>query len=120
MKKQTYTFPAHSAYGTVFAIVKTLTGTYVCPGWHQVPEGTTRDQIIIEPNTSIKPELAIPKELKKTENQQWEVNGSKPGTTYQVTVKNGNWSCTCPASQFRRGSCKHIIEKKSNFLKIIA
>lgn len=37
-----FIIPADSHYKTVFAIVNTPDKTFVCPGWHEVPKGTTR------------------------------------------------------------------------------
>ena len=35
----------HRQFGTAFAIVNTISGTYICPGWYPVPEGFTRDMV---------------------------------------------------------------------------
>jgi hypothetical protein len=114
--------PLHYHYGEVFGIAKTLSGTYVCPGWHPVPEGTTREQIQFDPSLpvwcppDVNPSQHIkPKEEPKVEEfKTWVVEGSKPGTKYTVVNNKGKWSCTCPASQFRRHSdCKHIAGKKA-------
>jgi len=35
------------------------------------------------------------------------VPGSK-GAVYTVTNDRGSWTCTCPASKWQRGECKHI------------
>jgi hypothetical protein len=104
---QTYTFPQCEFYGEVFAIVKTLSGTYVCPGWHLVPEGTTREQITFKEDTTLKKQAAP---LREPEMKRYEasVAGSKPGKFYQVVLEHNRWSCTCPASTFQRGDCKHI------------
>lgn len=45
--------------------------------------------------------------------KNYKVIGSK-GKSYIVKNKNGNWSCNCPASTFRRWEeCKHITEIKN-------
>lgn len=45
--------------------------------------------------------------------KNYKVKGSK-GNTYIVKNKNGNWSCNCPASAFRRWEeCKHITQIKN-------
>lgn len=36
-----------------------------------------------------------------------EVNGTKPGVKYQVTIAPGVRSCTCPGFTYRK-SCRHI------------
>jgi len=90
-----------------FVIVQTGDRTYVCPNWHEVPNGTTRDQIEFtgEPRKVTQPvetqEVAV-------ENKEWSLPGSKPGVMYTISIKNNKWDCTCPARQFRRGDCKHI------------
>lgn len=112
-----YTFPPSTFYGEVFGLVKTLSGTYVCPGWHPVAEGTTRDQIKFETSTkSLQKQVApsAPKESKP--KQEWTVNGSKAGVTYTVSDTNGSWNCTCPSKNFHRGDCKHIKAKKAELL----
>jgi hypothetical protein len=39
--------------------------------------------------------------------KQYQVPGSK-GAVYIVTDDLGTWSCTCPASKWQKGECKHI------------
>ena len=39
------------------------------------------------------------------------VAGSK-GAIYAVTNDRGSWTCTCPASKWQRGDCKHIVQLK--------
>lgn len=36
-----------------------------------------------------------------------QVPGSK-GAVYTVTNDRGSWTCTCPASKWQAGECKHI------------
>lgn len=110
MKK--FIFPQHDGYGKVFAIVSTISGTFVCPGWHPVPNGTTREQIEFEEDVTItekKDVTSVP------ENKSYEVvvDGSKPGRKYTVKLQNGLWSCTCPAATFQRGPCKHVKAEQS-------
>ena len=107
-----YTFPRSAFYGDVFAIVKTLSGTYVCPGWHPVAEGTTREQIKFEAAVNVPKKETRPESPKK----EWQVNGSKSGVTYTVSDTNGSWNCTCPSKSFHRGDCKHIKAKKDELL----
>lgn len=105
-----FKIPADRAFGGAFAIVKTISGTYVCPGWHPVPEGTTREQIEIDMSViATKIESSV-EATKMATNRSYEVvvSGSKPGKEYVVKMERGRWSCTCPASTFRRGDCKHI------------
>ena len=63
-----------------------------------------RDIVTIDGNTEI--------HVETVKNDSWEVAGSK-GKTYTVTLQSGTWTCTCPAFEFRRGECKHIIGKKN-------
>ena len=39
------------------------------------------------------------------------VPGSK-GAVYTVTNDRGAWTCTCPASKWQKGECKHIVKLK--------
>ena len=39
------------------------------------------------------------------------VAGSK-GSVYTVTNDRGSWTCTCPASKWQKGDCKHIVKLK--------
>jgi hypothetical protein len=113
---KTYTFPQHGQYGTAFALVRTHSGTYVCPGWHLVPDGTTRDQIKFEASSKSSPKKTAPSAPKSS--REWQVEASKPGKFYTVSELNGQWDCTCPAKTFHRGDCKHIKAKKSE--KVLA
>jgi len=103
--------PADPFYGAVFAIVKTLSGTYVCPGWHPVPNGTTRDQIEFDmskqPLKLVNTPEVMPV-LEKSQDVTHSVTSSNGKTQYSVELRRGSWSCTCPAANFRRGDCKHI------------
>ena len=111
---KTYTFPLDKGLGSVFGIAKTISGTYVCPGWHLVPDGTTREQIRFSGvvNTSKKQLSPEPPKVIQTK-RKWQANGSKEGVVYQITEDNNVWDCTCPAKNFFRGDCKHIKAKKS-------
>lgn len=110
---QIFEIPQESITG-YFAML-TLNGkTYVCPGWHKVPLGTKREQIKI---INLKPVEAQPKF--KPLQKVFKVEGSKPGTVYDVKLFNGNWSCNCPASKWSRSECKHIKKLKESE-KIIA
>jgi hypothetical protein len=43
--------------------------------------------------------------------KQYQVPGSK-GAVYTVTNDCGVWTCTCPASKWQAGECKHIVKLK--------
>ena len=45
--------------------------------------------------------------------EQHKVPGSN-GAIYTVTNDHGTWTCTCPASKWQKGDCKHIVNLKSN------
>ena len=51
-------------------------------------------------------------EPEATVGKEYRVPGSK-GAIYTVTDDRGSWSCTCPASKWQKGECKHIKELKS-------
>ena len=94
-----------------FGLSITNGNTYVLPGWHEVPNGTTRADIELvydEPSYL----MEAPTESTKSSDMVWEVKGSK-GSIYKVTLRKDRWDCTCPARTFRRGDCKHIKLKKS-------
>ena len=106
MDRPIYTFPPNKPFGIRFGIARTLSGTYVCPGWYPVPDGTTADQIRFDMSAVIeKPKEVVP----ESEIKRWEVAGSKAGSLY--TIMRGasdDFTCSCPAFSFRRGDCKHI------------
>lgn len=104
--------PSHPVFKD-FGIVKTVGKTYVCPGWHEVPEGTTRDQIELVDGYSIKKKEVVieePKEVQK--DLTFKALSSKGDKEYIVTYKDGAWDCTCPARTFFKGPCKHIKKFK--------
>ena len=55
--------------------------------------------------------FAIKEEPEVTVGKQYKVVGSK-NNTYTVTDDNGSWSCTCPASKWQKGECKHIRQMR--------
>lgn len=44
--------------------------------------------------------------------KEYRVPGSK-GAIYTVTDDHGSWTCTCPASKWQKGECKHIVQLKT-------
>ena len=92
-----------------FGIMRTMFGTYICPGWIPVDEGTTRDDVEFDDNIIIE-KLIVPTQLKAEPQVDLEfvVPSSNGKTEYLVKFQRGVWSCNCPASSFRRGDCKHI------------
>ena len=73
--------------------------------WIEVPSDTTFD------------ELPMYMVVKKREGSQkrgegsWHVKGSR-GADYRVSLRQGQWSCTCPGFGWRR-RCKHVEEKQA-------
>lgn len=107
----------HRQFGTAFAIVNTLTGTYICPGWYPVPAGTKQDQVEFDMTDYVDKKIKEPiKEV--SEVKSYSVEASKPGKFYEVKNTNGRWSCTCPSASFHRGDCKHIKKLKENATNI--
>lgn len=45
--------------------------------------------------------------------ETYKVPGSN-GAIYTVTNDRGAWTCTCPASKWQKGECKHIIKLKAD------
>lgn len=46
------------------------------------------------------------------EKDTWKVTGSK-GDIYKVALRDGGYTCTCPAATFRHQECKHIQQIKN-------
>jgi hypothetical protein len=44
--------------------------------------------------------------------REYRVSGSGRNV-YTVTDDAGSWSCTCPASKWQKGECKHIVQLKT-------
>ena len=51
-------------------------------------------------------------EVSETRGKEHKVLGSK-GNVYTVTNDRGSWTCTCPASKWQKGECKHIVKLKT-------
>ena len=45
--------------------------------------------------------------------QEFKVLGSK-GNIYTVVQEGDVWSCTCPASKWQKGDCKHVIQVRNS------
>lgn len=50
-----------------------------------------------------------PEEVEEAVGIQHRVLGSN-GAVYTVTNEQGSWTCTCPASRWQKGPCKHVKE----------
>ena len=81
--------------------------TYVCPGWHVVPEGTTLDEVY-ERWTQVKPKM----EEKPTLTIHEMIDSSTAGKQYAVTFDGTWWNCECPGFGFRK-NCRHLKEVKA-------
>lgn len=84
--------------------------TYVIPGWHEVPTGTTLEEVHAHWKL---PDIY---KVKRIENKTIEdtVVSKRSGETYSVRLNNGYWTCTCVGFGFRR-KCKHIEEIKAKY-----
>lgn len=51
--------------------------------------------------------LVRTKDIPESDTRIWNIKGSKDNV-YTVSLKEGTYSCTCPAHSFRRMICKHI------------
>ena len=74
--------------------------TYIMPGWQEVIEGTTIDDVI-----HVKPKVK-----KKSETIVVETLSSKGDKMYKTRYypDTGNFTCTCPGTWMSGNNCKHI------------
>jgi hypothetical protein len=82
--------------------------TYVVPGWHVVPTGTTLEEVqehwekeVYSESTDVNP---------KGEYERIVIS-KRTGEEYTVKFNGHFWSCTCTGFGYR-GHCKHIEETK--------
>ena len=91
--------------------VVTLSGvTYVCPGWHKVPFGTTVAEAMTHWVQDLPLEIIRKREeAARLDSQKIEefVPSSKPGKSYKVKFDGLKWSCQCDGFGYR-GKCNHI------------
>ncbi len=104
---KTYNIPTH--FNSVFLFRGPSTGKlYGMPGWVELEEGTTIEQLIlVQPEQVIRakeePAILI-KEFKATRSDD----------IWQVTLKGKEYSCSCTGFAYRRNfqgnnrTCKHI------------
>ncbi|MCK9574660.1 MAG: hypothetical protein WC979_00265 [Candidatus Pacearchaeota archaeon] len=111
------------------ALVELENGTFIVPGWIEVPNGTTLDEVYSVCEIS-KPangpgmycsteELIAYKngtyestKNKNTESISEQVKSSDGSKTYAIIFNNGVWACDCVGFSFRK-RCKHVDEIKS-------
>ncbi len=82
--------------------------TYIVPNWIEVPIGTTFDEVqkLWKPTKTTLPGFTNTKET-------FQVKSTDGLRTYEVSVHNQYWSCTCARFGFR-SSCKHINKIRFN------
>jgi len=85
------------------AIVSTLTGTYIVPGWIKIHSGATRDDInwIREKTEPVEAEVFT------------FVSSSMPGMKYKTTKIGTRITCTCQGYFRSGGNCKHVKEVRA-------
>ncbi len=89
--------------------------TYVIPGWHIVPDGTTLEEVYEHWEKENKIQS-------KESNEEFplieeNVISKRTGETYEVKFNGFFWSCTCAGYGFRR-KCKHIEEIKNKYKNV--
>ena len=73
--------------------------------WVEVPPDTTFNDL---------PMYMVVKQREVNQDKRersWQVKGSK-GASYTVSLRKGQWTCTCAGFGWRR-RCKHVEEKKA-------
>ena len=73
--------------------------------WVEVPPDTTFNDL---------PMYMVVKQREVNQDERdrsWQVKGSK-GTSYTVSLRKGQWTCTCAGFGWRR-RCKHVEEKRA-------
>jgi hypothetical protein len=82
------------------AIVTTLNGTYIVPGWIPIPLETTRKDI-----------NWVKEKLKPVNAEVFTfVSSSMPGMKYKTTRIGNRITCTCQGYFRSGGNCKHVKE----------
>lgn len=100
--------------------VVTLSGvTYVCPGWHVVPFGTTVAEATAHWVEDLPAEIIRKREeAARLDSQKIteSVLSSKGNEFYVVKYNGVQWSCNCTGFGFKR-KCSHIEKVKAAHLK---
>ena len=87
--------------------------TYVIPGWHVIPTGTTLKEVQ-EHWEKVTYGNEIPENFIKKDIEE-KIISQRTGEEYTVSFFSNYWSCTCMGYGFRR-KCKHIDQVKQKYL----
>ena len=89
--------------------------TYVVPGYHKVPDGTTLEEVN---SRWIREEAPLKSQISPDHRVSEVVISKRTGEYYDVVFNGAYWSCTCAGYDFR-GRCKHILQVKNKYAKNI-
>ena len=85
--------------------------TYVIPGWHIVPNGTTLEEVYEHWIRKFPKSEPNPTDfIKET------IISKNSGKKYTVKYSMNVWECTCPGYDFHR-NCSHIKEIKKKYVQ---
>lgn len=87
--------------------------TYVVPGWHPVPTGTTLQEVQEHWEKDVP--AGVSSILPKNKVSET-VTSTRTGEQYIVEFNGMFWSCTCMGFGFR-GRCKHLDQVKLKYSK---
>ena len=87
--------------------------TYVVPGWHAVPEGTTLKEVQEHWEKDVPTGVS---EINPTHEISETVISTRTGEEYTVNFSGRYWSCTCIGFNCR-GRCKHVEAIKLKYSK---
>lgn len=89
---------------------------YVIPNWIEVPMETTYDDVVLVSPFGKTKGKPIEQIRTETDDIQVDVPSSTGKGGYKVRRFQGTWTCSCPASMYRRMECKHVKEVKKQYL----
>lgn len=87
------------------AIISIGGKTYACPGWHEIHEDTSIEELLSRWKKSFRG-------LKSKAAKEVRILSSDGKREYIVSLKGNEWSCNCVGFKYHR-RCKHI-DKVSN------
>lgn len=79
-------------------------------GWFEIDDTVTLEMVMSRWERYTSPETKEKEKLAEQGTKEFQIKGSK-GNEYTVTLRGGEWSCTCVGFGFRR-KCKHIEKAK--------